>query len=109
MAVDLTDEMNICNFVIISRCYFSNCMRKHFIANIDSELKPCRLFCCLLLHDTVDTDWEYLLHGFIFGFQVINRDCSTTYSRHRTLKMDDSKKDFISNKLHTELKRGFIS
>ena len=109
MAVDFSNFDKTTYFIVDQLCFSSACSCIHLVANCQTQLKPCRLFCLLFSCYPLDIDWEYLLHGFIFGFRVINPNCATSYSSRKTLYMDLDKKLFISSKLTEEIKLGYIS
>ena len=88
-------------------------MHIYYIAHICIHVHVCVFMCiCAYVHIhicNIHVDWGYLLHGFIFGFQVINRNCKTTYSGRQPLKMDASKQQFITGKLQSELELSYIT
>ena len=56
--------------VIITFAYYiGNCCCTHYIAECLTQLKPCRVFCLLFLHDIIDPNWAFLLQGFLLDFK----------------------------------------
>ena len=78
--------------VIKLDCFIGTCICKHVIASVNMQLKPCRVFCLLFLHGTTDADWEFILHGCIFGFKMLNVGCQTSYVACFRPPLEDDKK-----------------
>ena len=83
-------------------------MRYHHIASQLAQLKPCCIFC-LFIGQNLEEDWEFLLRGALFGFNVINKDCPSTYHGNFRRVRDEVQCSFISNKLRSELQKGYIA
>ena len=61
-------------------CIQGCCDCKHVVGDAQVRFKPCRAFVKALLGDAVDKDWEYIVKGAFFGFEVINKDCAVEFS-----------------------------
>ena len=90
-------------------CAVGSCLYSHSIAGNYSQLLPCRVFVEAFLRGTIDTNWEYLMYGSLFGFKIIDTIASLSYvaqTRHSPKLQHHS---FISEKLNKELASGYIS
>ena len=73
------------------------------------QLKPCQIFGLLFISQDLDNDCEFLLHGALFGFNVINKDCPSSYHSNFRKVWDDLQCSFIPSKLHSELQKDHIA
>ena len=58
---------------ITVNCFIGCCYCYHSIASQLAQLKPCHIFCLLFIGQNLDDDWEFLLCGVLFDFNVINK------------------------------------
>lgn len=97
------------DIVIRYDCIDGTCGCVHYIAGCVTQLRPCRVFCELLLRGDTDPDWQYILKGVVFGFNVINPSCRADYdAKHRTIK-NSQDRDIIQKKLASEIDSGCIA
>ena len=96
-------------FDVTDACAAGSCVYTHYVAGVPAQLRPSRVFCELFLLGNTDPDLEYIFRGAIFGFRVINPDCSLDdHSKHRSVH-DDAGRVTTDEKLRTEISRGCIS
>jgi hypothetical protein len=97
-------------FNIYSACVEGTCACVHYINGAVVQLKPCRMVVECLLGNDVDPDWEYLVHGCIFGFTVINPDCVIAYeSGNYDGGMTEEVKQVVRGKLLEEIESRCVS
>ena len=69
----------------------------------------CRFFAEAFLRGDSDPDWNYIIRGIVFGFQVINDDCLISYrARPKRIKSPVFRK-IIEDKLKREIDEEEIS
>ena len=113
-SLTLTAFDNLCKgmstiITINFNCFVGRCSCAHYIASQLVQLNPCRVCCLLFMGQTLDIDWEFLLHGALFGFNVINKDCPSSHISNFRKVLDTSQSSFISNKLRSELQKDHIA
>ena len=66
-------------FNVYEECIRGICTCTHTINCAPVQLKPCRMYAECSSRGDIDPDWQYLMYGTIFGFNVINKDCNSEY------------------------------
>ena len=79
--------------LVTENCVCGTCECRHYIGGRVAHLRPCRAFVELFLRGDCDPDWFYLLWGFVFGFRVVDPDCSSGYRPNKY-----KEKNLIMNK-----------
>ena len=74
---------DIPSITVYDTCITGNCSCVHFVGDLASDLKPCRaapfLFGDNALPSVTPDDRDYLWRGFVMGFDVVDKDCNTSY------------------------------
>ena len=97
-------------FNIFGDCISGLCACIYSVDGARTQLKPCRFITKALLKGEPDPDWEYILKGVVFGFDVMNRDCDSSYqcgNYDEVLKGENYK--LMSAKLKKEISKEFLS
>lgn len=97
-------------FKVFKTCTNGTCSCKHTIGGAVAQLLPCRFFTEALLRGDTDPDCDYILRGVIFGFRVIDQDCSATYSGcNYNSSTGPATYDAMSKKLKREIEAGILT
>ena len=101
--------VNMCTlqqFILQKPCVQGFCKCMHYIGGRIAQLKPCRFFSELFFRGDVDPDWWVLLSGVVFGFSVINKDCSIAHNAFSRKQLIDEHRNLVELKLQEELVEG---
>ena len=96
-------------FAITDRCVRGMCDCCHKVGGVPAQMKPCRMFVELFLRGEVDADWYFILSGIVFGFGVINENCSIEYTAKWKKIRSQSDREIIEGKLLAEIEQGMLS
>ena len=103
-------EGDTCEFKIYSECAQGTCSCTHRINDAKTQLKPCRIVCEAFLRGDTDPDWEYVVYGAVFGFNVIDPDCDLSYfCANYSSSAGKEGRDIMSQKLRAEIAKGAVS
>ena len=102
-------RMEPMSIYITADCIYGLCNCQHHIANILTQLLPCRIFYELFLTGETDPDWEFILDGVLFGFKIMNPSCTQEYNTVKIYRDNYEHYQVISNKLREEIRCGRIS
>ena len=94
---------------VYTECIKGICTYSHYINDCKSQMLPCHTFVELLLRGDIDPDWQYILRGVVFGFRIINPDCSVTYSAKPKKINSEIFRNIIDKKIIKEIEDGKIS
>lgn len=67
------------SILIYKSCIKGNCSCIFRIDGCRVQFKPCRVIVEAMLRGDNDPDWNYVVHGACFGFNVIDGDCDSCY------------------------------
>ena len=97
------------NIKVTYDCAVGSCLCSPSITGNYSQLLPCRVFAEAFLRGTIDTDWEYLMYGSLFGFKIIDSVVGLSYVARTRHPPKFQHHSFIQQKLNKELASEYIS
>ena len=65
---------------IYEDCINGSCCCEYYVGGAVTQLPPCRFFPKAMLTGEPDPDWEYVLKGVIYGFEIMDRSCTSVYN-----------------------------
>ena len=74
-ASDCYGRGGIVTLHVTNSCVLGLCTCVYAIAGQPAQFKPCRIFTESFRFNELDSDWEFVLRGALFGFKVINTSC----------------------------------
>ena len=95
-------------------CLEGVCDCRHFVGEFPSQLKPCRAAQFLFGPNALSTiplsERDYLWHGLVNGFKIVDEDCETSYScKNYDSIINGEFKEEMSTLLQSELQSHKVS
>ena len=108
-ATDEWDSSSTVTVMMMSKCFEGVCYCSHRIVGCPVQLYPSQAFVECFLRGGADQDWQFIMYGTIFGFQVIDVNCAAAYQCVTKEICDLAWVQFISNKMRLNLRSGWLS
>lgn len=91
-------------------CIQGTCMCVYKIGGCKSQFKPCRVIVEAMLRGDNDPDWNYVVHGACFGFNVIDQECNSTYgAENYSSIVKEGTLQKMSSRLRVEIEAEFVT